>query len=154
MIMGASKQAVFIGLLFIVVSASAAYLKPTKKLADAMPTVNLEAMIPAQFGAWHTDTVVLEQIVSPERKQLLAKLYAQTLTRAYLDSHGNRIMLSIAYGSDQSDGMQVHRPEVCYTAHGFEVEKEWLDTLSTKFGPLPIKRLFAVLGGRNEPMER
>ena len=152
MIMGASKQAVFIGLLFIVVSASAAYLKPTKKLADTLPSVNLETMIPPQFGVWHTDTVVLEQIVSPERKELLAKLYAQTLTRAYLDGRGTRIMLSIAYGGDESDGMQVHRPEVCYTAQGFQVEKEWLDTLSTKFGSLPVARLLAVQGGRNEPI--
>jgi EpsI family protein len=152
MIMGASKKAVFIGLLFIVVSASAAYLKPTKKLADSMPAVNLEKMIPAQFGDWRTDTVVLEQIVSPERKVLLAHLYNQTLSRAYLDGRGNRVMLSIAYGGDESDGMQVHRPEVCYAAQGFQVEKDWQDTLPTKFGSLPVERLLAVQGGRIEPI--
>lgn len=152
MILGTSKQALFIGMLMIFASASAAYLKPTKKLADSMPAVDLEKMIPAQFGEWHTDSVVLEQIISPERKVLLAKLYSQTLTRAYLDSHGTRIMLSIAYGGDQSDEMQVHRPEVCYTAQGFQVEKDRLDTLPTKFGSLPIKRLFAVQGNRNEPI--
>jgi EpsI family protein len=117
-----------------------------------MPAVNLEKMIPAQFGEWHTDSVVLEQIVSPERQVLLAKLYGQTLTRSYLDSHGTRIMLSIAYGGDQSDEMQIHRPEVCYTAQGFRVERERMDTLPTKFGSLPIKRLFAVQGSRNEPI--
>jgi EpsI family protein len=152
MILGASKQALFIGLLMIIASVSAEYLKPTKKLSDSMPAVNLEKMIPAQFGEWHTDPVVLEQIISPERKVLLAQLYGQTLTRAYLDSHGTRIMLSIAYGGDQSDEMQVHRPELCYTAQGFQVERDRLDTLPTKFGSLPIKRLFAVQGSRNEPI--
>lgn len=152
MILGASKQALFVGLLMIIASASGTYLKPTKKLADSMPAVNLEKMIPAQFGEWQTDPVVLEQIISPERKELLARLYSQTLTRTYLDSHGTRIMLSIAYGGDQREELQVHRPEGCYTAQGFLVEKESLDTLSTKFGSLPIKRLFAVQGSRNEPI--
>lgn len=152
MILGASKQAILIGLLMIAASASAAYLKPTKKLADSMPAVNLEKMIPAQFGEWHADTRVLEQIISPEKKEMLDKIYNQTLTRSYLDGHGTRIMLSIAYGGDQSAEMQVHRPEVCYTAQGFRVERERMDTLPTKFGSLPIKRLFAVQGSRNEPI--
>jgi EpsI family protein len=152
MILGAKKRTLLIGLLMVVASASASYMKPTVKMADSMPSVNLEKMVPVQFGEWHSDSVVLEQIVNPERKVLLAKIYNQTLTRTYLDSHGTRIMLSIAYGGDQSDEMQIHRPEVCYTAQGFQVKKESLDTLSTKFGALPIKRLFAVQGGRNEPI--
>jgi EpsI family protein len=152
MILGANKQAIFIGILMMFASASAVYLKPSKKIADSLPTVNLEKMIPTQFGEWHLDSVKLEQIISPERKVLLSKLYAQTLTRSYLDNHGARIMLSIAYGGDQSDEMQVHRPEVCYTAQGFVVEKDVLDTLFTKFGSLPIERLYAVQGNRNEPI--
>jgi EpsI family protein len=152
MILGANKRALFVGLLMVFAFASATYLKPTKKLADTMPTVNLEMMIPSQFGEWHLDPVVLEQIISPERKVLLAELYAQTLSRAYLDKHGTRIMLSIAYGGNQSDGLQVHRPEICYTAQGFQVERDRLDMLSTAFGALPIKRLFATQGNRNEPI--
>ena len=152
MILGASKQALFVGMLFIFASVSATYLKPTKRLADAMPVVNLEKMIPGQFGEWHEDPVVLEQIVSPERKVLLAKLYNQTLTKAYFDGHGNRVMLSIAYGGNQTGEMQVHRPEICYVAQGFQLENEWVDTLTTNFGPLPVKRLLAVQGGRNEPI--
>ncbi len=152
MILGASKQAFFIGLLMVSAFASAIYLKPTKKLADSMPAVNLEKMIPAQFDDWHSDNIVVEQIISPERKILIAKLYGQTLTRTYLNSHGTQIMLSIAYGGDQSDEMQVHRPEICYSAQGFQVEKQGLDTLLTRYGSLPIKRLFAVQGSRNEPI--
>ena len=117
-----------------------------------LPKVNLETMIPTKFGEWQTDAVKLEQIISPERQELIGKLYAQTLDRSYMDSHGTRIMLSIAYGGNQSGEMQVHRPEVCYYAQGFQVQKERLDTLSTKYGPLPIKRLFATQEGRNEPI--
>jgi EpsI family protein len=65
---------------------------------------------------------------------------------------GNRIMLSIAYGGDQSDAMQVHRPEVCYTAQGFQVLREALSRLSTPYGQLPVKRLVASQGPRVEPI--
>ena len=149
---GASKQTIFVGVLMILAFAASIYLKPTKKIADTMPAVNLEKMIPTRFGVWHADTVALEQIVSPDRKALLDKIYNQTLNRTYLDNNGTRIMLSIAYGGDQSSEMQVHRPELCYTAQGFQVGKDRLDTLSTKFGSLPIKRLFAVQESRNEPI--
>jgi hypothetical protein len=33
-------------------------------------------------------------------------------------------MLSIAYGTDQSTYLHVHRPEVCYAAGGFNVEND------------------------------
>jgi EpsI family protein len=117
-----------------------------------MAAVNLEQMIPDQFGEWHKEHGELEQIVNPENKMLLAKIYNQTLTRAYLDNHGTRIMLSIAYGGDQNDEMKIHRPEVCYAAQGFQVMKEQTDTVFTEFGSIPIKRLLAVQGGRNEPI--
>ena len=32
-------------------------------------------------------------------------------------------MLMIAYGESQSDRLQLHHPEVCYTAQGFRVTR-------------------------------
>ena len=32
-------------------------------------------------------------------------------------------MVSIAYGGDQSDSMQLHQPEVCYSSQGFEIRR-------------------------------
>ena len=152
MILGSNLRTFVIGMLLISAAVAAPFLKPTVRLADSMAAVNLEKMIPDQFGEWHKESGKLEQIVNPERQNLLVKLYNQTLTRAYLDNHGNRIMLSIAYGGDQTDEMQIHRPEVCYTAQGFQVIKERVDSLSTGYGSLPIKRLLAVQGNRNEPI--
>jgi len=152
MILGTNLRTFVVGLLLITAALAAPLLKPTIRLADTMSAVNLEKMIPDQFGEWHKEAGELEQIVNPERKNLLVKLYNQTLTRAYLDNHGNRVMLSIAYGGDQTDEMQIHRPEVCYIAQGFQVIKERVDTLATGYGALPIKRLFAVQGNRNEPI--
>jgi len=152
MILGANLKSLIIGTLLILAAIGAPHLKPTVRIADSMSAVNLEKMIPDQFGDWRQESGELKQIVNPERQNLLLKLYNQTLTRAYLDSHGNRIMLSIAYGGDQTDEMQIHRPEVCYTAQGFQVLRQRIDTLSTAYGSLPIKRLFAVQGNRNEPI--
>jgi len=152
MILGSNLRTIVIGLMLILASALAPHLKPTVIMADSMAAVNLEQMIPDQFGEWHKERRELEQIVSPENKIMLAKIYNQTLTRAYLDNYGTRIMLSIAYGGDQNDEMKIHRPEVCYAAQGFQVIKEKTDTVSTEFGSIPIKRLLAVQGNRIEPI--
>ena len=153
MMLGTQINYFVIGLLIITASVAGNFLKPTAKLADSRPAMNLEKTIPEQFGQWHKDLVDIEQIISPERKELISKIYNQTLTRSYLDNHGTRIMLSIAYGGDQSSkDMQVHRPEGCYSSQGFKVNKEFLDTLTTNFGTLPVKRMTAVQGSRNEPI--
>jgi EpsI family protein len=61
-------------------------------------------------------------------------------------------MLSIAYGGDQSKQLQLHLPEVCYVAQGFDMVKDRRDELATGFGKVPVKRLVARLNSRNEPI--
>ena len=103
-------------------AALAAYLlKPTLKLADSAPTIDLERMVPPQFDGWKEDAAQALLIANPQQTALLNKLYNQTLSRTYIDRHGYRVMLSIAYGGDQSDSLQLHKPEVCYPAQGFEL---------------------------------
>ncbi len=152
MILGSNFKYLVIGTLLILAAVGSPHLKPTVRVADSMVAVNLEKMIPEQFGNWHQESGEIKQIVNAERKNLLTKLYNQTLTRSYLGNQGNRIMLSIAYGGDQTDELKIHRPEVCYTAQGFQVLRQRIDTLPTAYGTLPIMRLFAVQGSRNEPI--
>ncbi len=61
-------------------------------------------------------------------------------------------MLSIAYGSDQSDTMQVHRPEVCYPAQGLPILWEQTGMLSTAFGDIPVQKLVASRSSMIEPI--
>ena len=61
-------------------------------------------------------------------------------------------MLSIAYGGDQSDAMQLHKPEVCYPAQGFQIIKQEKGGLDIKDDVIPVKRLLAVQGNRIEPI--
>ena len=149
---GSSKRILFIGLMMVLASAAAEYLKPTKRLAGEAPTINLEKLIPTQFGEWSMEQAQLEQIVDPRMQAEVKKVYGQTLSRSYLNRQGVRVMLSMAYGGEQSKDLQVHLPEVCYAAQGFFVDKEEQATLATDFGALPVKRLVATQGNRVEPI--
>ncbi|OGS98816.1 MAG: EpsI family protein [Gallionellales bacterium RBG_16_56_9] len=114
--------------------------------------MNLEAMIPKQFGDWQEETQRSGQIINPQLKEKLDRIYTQTLSRTYINAKGERIMLSIAYGADQSDAKQLHYPEVCYPAQGFQVVSTQQGVVKTDFGDIRAKRILTVLGNRSEPL--
>lgn len=148
-----SLRNLVIGLSMLLAAGLAFVLTPKAKVADQGPRIDLETMIPKQFGDWRVDESIVPIMVSPEVQARLDKLYGQTLTRTYINNAGRRVMLSIAYGTNQgSDDFQVHRPEYCYAAQGFLVKKSVEDTLSYGSGSLPIRRLEAIQGPRNEPI--
>ena len=72
-------------------------MTPTEKIADKRAHINLEKIIPAQFGDWKMDERSTITLVNPQLQTKLNRIYNQTLTRTYIDGSGNRIMLSIAY---------------------------------------------------------
>lgn len=62
-------------------------------------------------------------------------------------------MLSIAYGSNQHDSTEVHKPEVCYPAQGFQIVANRNALLSLSDGLIPVRRLVATIGQqRSEPI--
>jgi EpsI family protein len=95
-------------------------MTPRQRMADAR-NHDLEHLIPARFAGW--TQVPMHNIVVPDpaRQRLENKLYSATLTRVYQNAKGEAVMLVVAYGSDQSDALQLHRPEVCYAASGYDV---------------------------------
>jgi EpsI family protein len=133
-------------------SALTGALTPTQRVADARANFSLDAMIPKSFGGWTVDTSVVPLTPDPTQKELIAALYDQTLSRTYVNAQGQRVMLSIAYGGDQSKQLQLHLPEVCYVAQGFDMVKDRRDELATGFGKVPVKRLVARQNSRNEPI--
>lgn len=136
----------------VAASGLALALKPTVKVADAGPKVNLETMIPRQFGEWREAQFGSGQIVDPQQKAMIDKIYNQTLSRTYVNARGYAVMLSVAYGSDQSDSLQLHKPEVCYPAQGFQLESKQVGTLDLPSGAIPATRLFTTFGARKEPI--
>jgi EpsI family protein len=132
--------------------AGAAAWKPTRLLADTRPKVQLEAMFPKAFGEWVVDERMPVQLVSPDTAAMLNKIYTDTLSRTYVNRAGVRVMLSVAYGGDQSDATRAHRPEVCYPAQGFQILSSRNGTVHTGTHPLRVRQLVAKQGGRLEPI--
>ena len=111
---GLRWKALVVAMLMLAGSAAAVVARPTKALADQIGIPNLETMLPKKFGDWRVDTSLPTILPSPDVQAQLNKIYNQVLSRTYVNNKGERIMLSVAYGGDQSDGTSAHRPEVCY----------------------------------------
>jgi EpsI family protein len=143
---------IVLGLAMVSSSALTGVLTPRVKLAEEHERFSLEAMIPPTFGDWQVDATVVPLTPDPERQGVLEKIYDQTLSRTYINHSGERVMLSIAYGGDQSKALQLHLPEVCYVAQGFDMVKSGNGALATRYGEVPVKRLVARQNTRNEPI--
>lgn len=141
-----------LGVAMAATSALTGALTPQPRAPQPHERFSLEHMIPQHFGAWTIDPNIVPLQPDPEQQGVLAKIYDQTLSRTYIDRHGQRVMLSIAYGGDQSKALQLHLPEVCYVAQGFALLEDGEDLLHTRYGQLPVKRLVARLSERNEPI--
>lgn len=151
--MNASRRNALVALgLMGAAAAGAVVWRPTAKMAESREKVDLEQMFPRAFGDWKMDTALPVQLVAPDVQQLLATIYSQTLSRTYVNSNGDRIMLSVAYGGDQSDATRAHRPEVCYPAQGFQIMASQEGVVATATHPLRVRQLVAKAGGRVEPI--
>lgn len=127
-------------------------LHPTYKVADQRPEFDLQAMIPDTFGDWREEQQATAQIIDPVTQETLDKTYSQLLSRTYVNQKGHRIMLSLAYGKTQRGDLQLHHPEVCYPAQGFEQRSNNKGQLATANGAIPVRRLEMRSGERNEPI--
>lgn len=128
-------------------------IRPSKRLADLQPRVALETLFPKQFGDWQIDDKQPMQLVAPDAQALLNKLYSETLSRVYVQQGtGRRVMLSVAYGGDQSDATRAHRPEVCYPAQGFQLLSSHDVTVPAAGRALNVRQLVTKLGTRVEPV--
>lgn len=134
-------------------------LAPRELMARTMASMDLQQVIPRQFGTW---TLVPglspvtpadpEGYVQPDPYS--AKIYSQEVGRGYTDGHGNVVMLLVAYGPVQNFRLKAHRPEMCYTAAGFRISDKHGAAISYRAGAEPIKmtRLIAERETRFEPI--
>ncbi|SHN38057.1 EpsI family protein [Duganella sacchari] len=150
--MNKTITSVILGLAMLATAVATRALTPTVNMADQKGRFNLDALVPNQFADWEVDTTVVPLQVDPATQAQLNLIYNQTLSRTYINRGGERVMLSIAYGGDQSNTMAVHRPEVCYVAQGFNMDHNQLGQLPTAYGTLPVRHLVASQGNRIEPI--
>lgn len=146
------KRSLFPAALLLLLALGANRFKPTEVMAQTQP-LHLEQVFPATFGDWRIDTSLVPLEIDPELQAKLNRTYNETLARTYTDSAGNRIMLSVAYGGDQSsDSTQVHRPEFCYAAQGFVLTPAQDSLYRFDSRALQLRELVAHQGRRNEPI--
>ncbi len=139
-----------VGMLLVATLAWA--MRPTVLLADQRPAVKLATLIPQQFGEWRALPESHGQIINPQQTAILSKLYSQTLSRSYANAKGEVVMLSIAYGANQSDSLGLHYPEVCYPAQGFTVVAKQKTELTMPQGTIRATQMMTQLGNRLEPL--
>jgi len=112
-----SRRQVLTGLLMASAAAVAAVRKPNVRL-NYLGNYKLEDVVPKRIGRW--DFVTNSGLVIPPSDQLQLALYSQLLTRVYSDGN-TAIQLLIAYSASETGFLQVHRPEFCYTAAGYQL---------------------------------
>lgn len=150
--MSSVRTALVLAAMMCAASVGAMLARPDVKMAEQGPQLVLEATIPEQFGGWRVEPQTAVQVINPQTQQLLDKFYSQILTRVYVNDGGYRIMLSVAYGGDQREGLRAHKPEVCYPAQGFTLKRSDAHPLATPFGTIAARRMLAAREQRQEPV--
>lgn len=121
------------------------YLRP-RRTVRLFPDTKLEDTVPRAFGRWREHPG--GAVVAPTTPDSLAdRLYSATLTRIYYPEGQDAppVMLLIAYGGEQSDLLQLHRPESCYPAVGLAIaEREMGSVRLSRGGEVPSVFLSAV----------
>lgn len=132
---------------------AAEWLRPTHRTADQRGAIVLDRQVPTAFDGWREDSAVRPVLPDPQLQATIDATYSQVLARTYVDARGRRVMLSLAYGNDQSsEATAVHRPEFCYRAQGFRVREAGLAALAVPGLQLTAQRLIAEFGNRFEPI--
>src|SRR6185436_18346520 len=132
--------------------AGAAVATPAIKPVPAHVPIDLERVIPASFGDWRLDPDTEPVAPTPDVQAKLDLIYNQIVSRTYVNAAGERMMLTVAYGGDQSDALKAHRQESCYAAQGFEIRGLEHGALAVSGRTIPVTRMVAVRGERIEPV--
>lgn len=138
-----------LGLAFASVAGVAAARLPNKNL-DYLGKRKLENVIPDKIGRW--DYVSSSGLVVPPEDQMIRALYSQLVTRVYSDGSGPPIMLLVAQSATQTGILQIHRPEICYTAGGYQLSAIEPHVVSLPWGGLPTLSMSATSDSRTEQL--
>ena len=151
--MAIDRRAAIGGIALMLAAVAGAGATPTRRLAEELPPLDLEADIPKHFGNWSLDRLVVPVLPAPDVQEKLDALYNKLLSRTYVDNQGSRIMFVIAYGADQADRMTLaHLPEACYSSQGFEVQPAVPVTVPVANRPFSLVQLRTRKGPRVEPV--
>jgi EpsI family protein len=144
-----NRRALIAGALCVGGAALAYELKP-HRYVSLLRQAKLDDLVPRQFGSWTSEDAG-DPLALNGPGTLSSKLYNQLVTRLYSDGRGGRVMMLLAHGERQNDELQLHRPEICYPAFGYELLVD--DPEQLPLGgrvSLPARRLLARSPGDEE----
>jgi len=145
----ASRRDVLIASACVATAGAAAALTPRRRVSLMGPS-SLAAVAPIDVGRW-TGRDVTDLVAPKTPDSLESRLYNQTIERVYEGGGDDQIMMLIAHGDTQSNELQLHRPETCYPAFGFQILSSATRPLPLAPGaPLPVRELVADVPGRQE----
>ena len=145
------RRDVLLGGGMLAAAAAAAALTPRHHV-ELLHGRKLEAIVPSTIGAW-TTTPSAAFILPKTPGSLADRLYSDTVSRLYVAPDALPVMMVLAYGNLQSDLLQLHRPEVCYAAVGFQISNSTrLNLPVARDIVVPARELTASSDNRVEPI--
>jgi EpsI family protein len=150
--MSASRRSfLLVGGAMLATACAAPALRPVRA-QDETGRPDYEHIVPGRFGEWSLDSGIVAIPPAPDVQANLDKIYDQVVSRTYVNGRRERMMLTVAYGGDQSDALKAHRQEACYAAQGFQIRNLSHGELRLSGRSVPVTRLHAVRGARSEPV--
>ncbi len=146
------RRDILLGGVLLASAGTAAALTPRRRLLLRGERL-FEETIPNAFAGWQV--IPSDALVLPEEDEnsLVRQLYSETVSRVYAKAETLPVMLVVAYGDTQSDKLQLHRPEVCYGAFGFQLDGfRRVDLPVDGAHALPMRGLVARNAQRTEPI--
>jgi len=139
-------------LLMVACPLFAWWLTPQEKWFEYLGEPQFEKIIPPNFADW---TQVSDGnnalIIDPQQQETLNDIYTQLVTRTYVHkSTGRRLMLSLAYGENQTYSKQMHFPNTCYSAQGFYVTSLYKEQILNNGKAIEMNRMTAKMRDRVE----
>lgn len=131
-------------------AAGVAVARQPNERVDYLGKNKLDKVLPEKLGRW--TFVSSSGLVVPPEDQLARALYSQLLTRVYSDETGQPIMLLVAQSTSQTGILQIHRPEICYTAGGYHLSRIERHRVKLPWGSIPAISLSATSDNRTEQL--
>ncbi len=141
------RRKLMLGLLFCSAAGLAAWRQPDKHL-DYLGNGKLDDVVPKTIGPWKF--IAASGLVVPPNDQLSKALYSNLMTRQYSDGQNPPVMLLIAQSGSQTGVLQIHRPEVCYTAGGYHISPVTPEPIQVGSTVVPANKMDASADGLTE----
>jgi len=137
-----NRRALIAGALCVGGAVAAQQLRP-HRYVSLLRQAKLDDIVPRSFGGWTSEDVG-DPLALNGPGTLSSKLYNQLVTRLYADGRGGQVLMLLAHGERQDDELQLHRPEICFPAFGYQLLAD--DAVQLPLGgrvTLPARQLLA-----------